>query len=357
MSRHKPESRCTPLAEWPRLDRDAWQIALEPADPLDLSVGYAQRWAENTRRVTQNGYGHWLAWLARTGQLEPLTAPGERVTQERVRAYLEMMRKAGLADNTCAGRLQQLCNTLRAIAQQQDWTWIHRASSRIYATAVLVRDPTERMQPSEAVLALGHDLMHAAEHDRFRTALDRATLFRDGLLLAFLVQRPFRLANLASLAFGEHLQKIGPEWHIYVPGRETKTGEAIGCLWPASLHAALESYIEVYREELLRTSKMPKRVSALWISRHAKSMCPAAISVQIKLRTGEDFGKTINPHIFRHIAATTIATSNPEGSMDIKGVLGHATIATSEKHYNRATRRGAFKDYQTTVDELRRRRA
>lgn len=55
------------------------------------------------------------------------------------------------------------------------------------------------MQPPEDLLQLGMDLIDAAEHDRFRTDTDRAVLFRDGLLLAFLVQRPFRRANLAGL--------------------------------------------------------------------------------------------------------------------------------------------------------------
>jgi integrase len=337
MSRHDPLSRCTPLSEWPELDKAAWALALEPADPLEPTIGYALRWAASTRTGIINGYGRWLGWLDRSGQLDPATPPGERATPARVKAYLEMLRAAGMADNTVAGRLQQLGNALRAIASEGEWARIHQASSRIYSKATLVRDPIERMQPPEEVIALGRDLMHIAEHDRFRTACERATLYRDGLMIVFLVYRPFRLANMASLTLGRHLEQRGGQWRVFFNATDTKGGLAIDCAWPESLVEELKRYLDLHRPQLLKGARGPRRsIEALWVSKRGGAMGAAAITCQVCDRTNEQFGKPINVHAFRHIAATLIATNNPEGASDIKAILGHKSMTASDKHYNRA---------------------
>ena len=354
MSRHDLQSRCTPRDLWPAQDRELWLIACLPADPLEPEMGYAQRWKPTTRKEIERGYGRWLGWLERSGKLDLTCEPGDRASQEQVREYLDMLRDAGQADNTCAGRLQQLGNALRAMHQDRDWGWLHRASSRIYSKAVLVRDPVERMQPAADVIALGRDLMHAAVHDRFRTPLDRATLYRDGLMIALLVQRPFRLANFTAMALGRHVRHQGEAWRIHFEGAETKGGEIIDGPWPEALVENLEDYLLTHRKELLRTARSADSVHALWISRQGKPMGSDAIEFQIKGRTEEEFGRSINPHAFRHIAATEIATNNPDGALDIKSVLSHSSIATSEKHYNRATTLGASATYQQTLSELRR---
>lgn len=353
MTRHDPHSRCTPLEDWPRREREAWAIALMPADPLDTSVGYALRWKSSTRQMIQNGYGRFLGWLERTGQLDREETPGARATRERVIAYRAMLRDAGLADNTIAGRLQQLANALKALDREGDWNWIYRASSRLYATAELVRDPVNRMQPPDAVIALGHDLMHAAENDRFRTPRERATLFRDGLLLAFLVHRPLRRANLVAMSLGSDLERRGDRWRLRVSAEDTKNGEPIDCRWPESLVEALERYLLAHRPVLLKCAIKKGPTSALWISRQGGRMSGDAMAFQVGERTQEEFGKPINLHTFRHIATTEIATANPAGVMDVKCVLGHASISTSEKYYNRAQMLGAGNAFQETIAKLR----
>jgi len=75
--------------------------------------------------------------------------------------------------------------------------------------------------------------------------------------------------------------------------------------------------------------------------------------MQVGMRTKEAFGTPINPHSFRHIASTTIATANPAGVTDVMAVLGHASLKTSEKHYNKATTAAAFRTHQETIAALR----
>ena len=238
----------------------------------------------------------------------------------------------------------------------RDWIWLHRASSRIYSKAVLVRDPVERMQPAEDVMQLGLDLMHAAVHDRFRTPGDRAILYRDGLIIALLVRRPFRMANFSALSLGVSLSEHAGSWRIRFEGEATKGGEIIECAWPEELLDNLRTYLDVHREALLRFARSRDCVRALWIAKGGAAMGSSAIEVQVRDRTQEAFGRSINPHTFRHIAATTIATSNPDGALDIKRVLSHSSISTSEKHYNRATMLGASAAYQKVLDHSRNKR-
>lgn len=355
MSReYDPRTRSTPVASWPELDRTAWAVAQEPADPFEPSSGLALRWKASTRKQIQNGYGLWLGWLDRSGLLDPQRSPGQRASRDRVSAYLAMLREVGRADNSVAGRLQQLSNALQVIEPGGDWSWIHRASSRIYSRAAPVRDHVSRMQPAEDVIALGFDLMHEAEHGRFRTPCDRATLYRDGLMVAFLAQRPFRSANLTAITLDRHLQYTGGRWRLFFGDNETKNGEAIACDWPESLVVELERYLAVHREELLKGAPKPAHpTSALWISRRGGPMGAAAVAFQIGDRTREAFGHPINPHAFRHMAATTIATANPEGVTAIKPVLGHTSLNTSEKYYNRAKTLAAGQSLNNTIATLR----
>jgi integrase len=181
-----------------------------------------------------------------------------------------------------------------------------------------------------------------------------AVLFRDGLMIALLVQRPFRVANFTTITLDRHLQKRGDVWWLCFDASETKGDNAIECRWPEGLVEGLERYLDIHRQRLLRNpSAATPATPALWISQQGRPMSSAAVEAQIGDRTRETFGKPINPHAFRHIAATMIATSNPEGAADIMAVLGHVSMATSEKYYNRATMIAAGNSVQATIAELR----
>jgi hypothetical protein len=58
------------LACWPATDRHAWAVARAGSDPLD-DPGPAAHWRTVTADHTVLGYGHWLAWLADQGLLDP----------------------------------------------------------------------------------------------------------------------------------------------------------------------------------------------------------------------------------------------------------------------------------------------
>lgn len=330
-------------------------LACQPRDLLEPDVGYAQRWKPATRHMIVSGYGRWLNHLSITGLFDPAHSPAERATKENVASYIESMEALGLADYTRAGRLQQLGNALRAIAPAPDnWAWLLRASSRVHQTAKPVRNQQAKMQPVELVVKLGFDLMHAAEHDRFRTPTERAVLYRDGLLLAFQAMRPIRIANTAMIQLDHHLRRVGDGWRVYFAAHELKAGEGLEFAWPLDLQEQLERYLKDHRPTLLKGAGVKSGPQdGLWISKQGFDMGEDAIAFQNRSRTKEELGVAINVHSHRHIAATTIATFSPSCSADIMAILGHASMRPSEKHYNKASIASASANYQTTIANLR----
>jgi integrase/recombinase XerC len=344
-----------PLADWPAADKAGWSTASRATDPLNPNIGYANRWKPSTRKLIETGYGHFLAWLARSGRLDSSTTASHRVNRDVVTGYWKAQQNADLAPHTIAGRMQQLGNALQAIEPDHDWQWVTRGAFRLQSAAMPVHDITKRMQPAHDVLALGHDMMSAAENDRFRTAADRATLYRDGLIICMLVLSLVRLANLTSITIGQHLRWRGERWWLSFGPAAVKGGKRVEVLFPKQLTTPLARYIDVHRKVLLScTRKSLPPTDALWISQHGTHMTSSAVALQIKARTKEAFGAAINPHAFRHIGATTIATANSTQSTDIMNVLGHKSIATSEKYYNKAKVVDATQRLQETVDAKRR---
>jgi integrase/recombinase XerD len=350
-----PERRCLPVEEWPTLDRAAWALALAPYDPLEPEAGLATSWARGTRSGVQNGYGRWLGWLQRSGDLDADASPANRVTHDRVRAYLGKLKDMDYAPYTISGRLQQLGDAMRVMVPDGDWGWIRRGAARLHSQARPVKDLNHRMRPPEEVLKLGLDLMHHAEHDRFRSKYDRAVMYRDGLALAALIHRPLRIGNYASIAFGRQLRRFGEGWRLSFSAAEMKARRPFECAWPDELVAALDRYIDVHRKVLFEGKRDPASACALWIAQGGAGMTSQVLAHRIIKRTEDEFGTAINPHTFRHIAATTIATDDPENITAVPSVLAHATIETSERFYNRAKQIDAADRYQGIVTERRRR--
>jgi integrase/recombinase XerD len=347
-----PARRCTPVTDWPEADQAAWRIALAPQDPFEPEAGFASRWAPSTRRKIETGYGRWLGWLERSELLDPCSTPASRVTRERVRAYLAMLQAMQCAPYTVANHLQDLGDALRAMAPSGDWAWILKAAGRVHQQARPIKDFHARMRPAEEVLQLGLDLMDAAEHQRFRTPHDRAVLFRDGLTLAALIHRPLRIMNFAAITIGRNLQRRGDKWWLSFSKEEVKTKRPLECTWPEALYEQLDHYLDVHRPALLDGAES----EALWVAKGGAGMSTTVLAYRITKRTEDEFGKSINPHMFRHIAATTIATDDPENITGVAGVLGHSTLETSEKHYNKAKMVDAGRRYQSTVKSARKSR-
>ncbi len=351
-----PENRCMPFDEWPAQDQEAWQAALQPAGLLE-DGGVAANWAAGSRRMAIDGYGHWLGWLDRTEQLDPTASAASRATRERVQAYAEAAANR-LAPMTVQTRINELSRSLRAIAPEQDWKWIARAADRLRSQAVPVREKRPRMQDAQTVVDLGVDMMRRAHASDPHFAVQRAVLYRDGLIIALLACRPLRMRSFAGLTLEQHLVRRGSTWWMVLGGADTKTRKPMEMPFPRMLVDCLELYLEQHRPALLVGRPKPGLVrpptSALWIGKGGRMMGADAIAFQIRRHTEVAFGVSINPHLFRDICATSIAIEDPEHVRMVAAILGHTSLATSERHYNQAQTLEASRRHQASVEVTRR---
>jgi integrase/recombinase XerC len=346
--------RRIPVDQWPSTDRVAWLAALEPCDPLSAAEGgSAAHLAPSTRRNIEDSYGRWLGYLEAKELLQPNCRPGDRASLGVVRAYHDSIKDAGLGDYTLANRLRGLTAALRVVAPKDDWRWIARTVTKIQKRAAPVRDVDARLQPIEDVVALGIYLMAKAEMDEGLTAMERAILYRDGLMVALMTHRPLRLANATAIRIGEHLHRRGPVWWLSFPRDEMKKRRAYECPVPYDLHLHLDRYLDVYRPILLCGNC---DVDALWVSSKGNAFADGMVAQRITKRTADRFGTSINPHSFRHLSVTTVSEDAPEHITDAARILGHANLKTTEKYYIRGRMLQAHTRLHETVRDARKRK-
>ncbi len=106
--------------------------------------------------------------------------------------------------------------------------------------------------------------------------------------------------------------------------------------WPEALVTALDEYLADYRPTLLRAVDDHGAVDAVFVSAFGVSFDANRVGERVSKRTGAVFGRSVNAHLFRSIAATTIATETPENIVDAARVLHHGSLRTNRTHYVRA---------------------
>jgi integrase len=341
-------------------DRRTWMAALAPGDVLEPG-GAAARWRPHSRRNAAQGWGHFLAHLSRTGQLEDNEGPSERATPERLVGYVAALRARGNAPTTILSRLNMLDLFLRAVDPGGDRGLLRRLLVRLRAESEDAgqRDKRGRLQPSHDLLALGRRLMQQAEA---RTGdlppCRRAVLHRNGLAIALLAARPLRLKNLAALELGRHLVRVGERWRLVIPGAETKTGRPLELPFPEVLVPALERYLAVHRPVLAaqRGQTHGTAGAALWLSATGGPLSAGTLAFHVTALTRAAFGRAVSPHLFRDCAATSLAIEDPAHVRIAAQVLGHGSFRTTERHYNLAQGQQAASAWHETLDGLRRRR-
>lgn len=344
--------RCMPVREWPELDQAAWSAAFQPGTPF-APGGLAAGWAQARRGMVENGYGRWLTWLALHDLLDATLVPEARVTQERLEAYTADL-YVQVRGYSIQARIQQVGDALRVMAPKQDWRWILRAADRIRGETTPAKDKRSRLQSPDRLVDLGIHLMTEAESAPDRSPIQRAITYRDGLVIAFLIYRPVRARTLTAITLGKHLVSTNGCWSLVFGREDTKT-MAMDFPFPSELTGYLETYLRVHRPVLLSTRKgrAPAPIQALWVTQDGKAMGRAALAYWIHRNTKQAFGVGLRPHLFRDCAATAIAIYAPEHVLIIKAILGHATMKTSEKHYNQARGLEASRRYHRTIAGLR----
>jgi integrase/recombinase XerD len=343
-----PERRCLKVQAWPEDDRRLWEAACRPSDVLDPEPGGLRaNHAIMSNRKAEKGYGRWLTFLQIAEPETLAEPPAARITQERVRRYVDGL--LGLGNNTATviARLRELGEVARVIGPDKSWRFINVLEGRIRARHRPARDKSN-LRLSDELLSLGHTLIEKAAACEGRKA---ALLHRDGLMIALLALVPLRRRNFASLRLGRSVIAINDVWLITLDESETKTRAPLEILWPDELIAALRTYLGVHRPLLSAIVRRGVKPAAdvLWVSSRGSPLTEMTIYNTICMHTENAFGRAVNPHLFRDAAATTLAIVDPAHVRVAAPLLGHRTFTTTERHYQQAK---AFDAHRTYIDAL-----
>jgi len=331
-----------------------WTASLARGDLID-GVGIRARYRPISNRKTERGYGRWLTFADRNGWLNT-GAPADRITRAAVIEYVEHMRRLENSGHTILSRLQELYEAATVMDPHRDWTWIRRIASRVRATSKPARDKRSKMVSSADLFKLGLELMDRA--NSASTPRLGAIMFRDGLMIAVASLRPLRLKNLAAIGLKRHLARQGERrWKLIFPSEELKNGDALEMPWPDMLVGHLNTWLNQWRPILsgLRSRWVREIGDALWVSSHGSPMTMQGIYGRFVAQTKTAFGHAVNPHLFRDIAATTLADFDPEHVRIAAPLLGHRDFRTTERYYLHANMMKATRRYQQELLRLRHR--
>jgi integrase/recombinase XerD len=349
-----PERTCMKLADWPSIDRNLWIAALTPADPFAQYSGSRANRRPITNRNVERGYGRWLTFLSRRGALKDETDPAGRITAEAVRDYVRELDALGNKKNSILARLEELAEMAKVLGPAQDWRFIGRMARKVRGRSEAAPSKRSRLVGTDQLFALGLKLIDGAS--KRPTPLRSATMFRDGLIIALLALRPLRRRNLSELTIGRDLLRTGDDWTIMLSSSATKTDTTLEYSWPEPLLAALETYLTVHRPVLVarRGRWYGALRDRLWVSSDGSPFTQMGIYDRIIQRTRAAFGSSINPHLFRNAAATTVAIHDPVHVRLAAPLLGHRTFATTERSYIQAQTLQAHREFAAKLTNLRR---
>jgi integrase/recombinase XerD len=338
-----------PVEEWPEIDRNAFEAAYQPGDVFDETAGPGAHLSEGSRRMIRSTYRRWLGFLTAKYPDDLSISPAERITPERVRAFIEDL-SANTRSASAAIAAARLYDAARLIAPTTDWSWLRSLKSRL-ASRARPADRFERLVPPVQTLNFGIELMDAALTLPTGSHKHREIQYRDGLLLALRSLWPIRRRSLASLTVSRHLEFDDAGVNILLHPADTKSRRAESFRVPEVLLPYLTRYLKEIRSILLGHSKH----DGLWVSYQGSPLGGDRLYGIVRARVTAKFGKAMSLHDFRRAAATFLAMDAPEKIGLIPGVLQHASPDVSDQHYNLARSMQAARRFAAHLSNARNR--
>src|SRR5215212_2810544 len=96
-----------PVEQWPEVDRATFEPAYQPGDVFNETAGPGAHLAETTRGAIRFTYRRWLGFLKLNHPDDFSMLPAERITPERVRAFIDYLR-AEVGPSTVAAAADRL---------------------------------------------------------------------------------------------------------------------------------------------------------------------------------------------------------------------------------------------------------
>ncbi|CAN7535786.1 tyrosine-type recombinase/integrase [Rhizobium sp. LjRoot254] len=334
-------NRGLPMARWPKEDRKKFAEAFAPAtDWLDTSRENSLSPA--TVKHLEYAYGAFMGSL--DSELLSLS-PAVRVTRASIRMFHDKLAR-NVSPVGISIAIQRLYYVMRSMCPPiADWDWLGQI-----ATALRIRAEPLRHDfvLSSDLYPVGISMMdevldnyHASNH---LIGTDYSK-FRDGLMIAVLVEAPMRRGNLAAIDVVEHLEKVGMQWNIHVPGRLVKTRHALDY----ELSERLSLYVDFYLGIVRPSFEGSRAHNCMWLY-HDRPMNPKMIRRYLRKHTLQALGVAVTPHRFRNAAATFISVEDPKNIRMSRDLLGHRSFEMTEKHYVvRAASRLAGRSFSLAV--------
>jgi integrase/recombinase XerD len=328
-----------PFEAWPKGDRTHWERAFRAGtDPFD-DHGPAAHLAERTRLQLQYAYGKFLAFLLARHPSLLARPPAERVNRKIIEEYAKWQ-PATCGGITLSIYIYHLWLALHYIYPTKDWAWLLVISKRLAAGAK--KKPAKHsLVTSEILYRVGTDLMDciiSKTQAAKKISITDAMHYRNGLLVALPAAVPLlRRRTLAALRIGKHLVRAGDLWTLDIPAEDFKTKRPQECAISAELSAYIDLYLNQFRPRIPGSG----RHDYLWASNRGRPMRHEIIYVTARECTRRVLGFPVNLHRFRHAAGTFWSIRDPANVRGVKDLLGHASFATTERHYIMAKSRVA----------------
>lgn len=332
--------------DWPKADTEMWAALCEAGDLFDGTGPFAGL-SEGSRDIYEQGYGQWLSFLKRTRPDVLDDAPEARVREDNLRDYIDECR-GRLKPRSIVNLISALLNVMIAHDGSTDWSWLRLGVNRLHAEAHSQSLPPPL--PIKAGEIFRWSLTRFAEISaaEYTSDLQRAIHVRQALMIGFLIARPIRRRSLLCMEVGTHIIPDGEGYRLRFDGHEMKDGRARSFLLPAKLVPMMQAYLDHHRPVLANG----KDTNALWLSQYGDPITEDGLSRELPKVTQKYLGVEMRPHAFRHVAATSVAETDPEHVNIIKDILGHATLDMSQRHYNRAQGLSVATELQSIVEDI-----
>ncbi|WP_417463166.1 tyrosine-type recombinase/integrase [Kordiimonas sp.] len=333
--------------DWPPIDRAKWVDLFADGDLFD-GIGACHHWSEGSRVKRQQAYGQWLSFLIRRNPEALALPPIARVRADFVRAYLDECEER-LRPQSVSNLIGDLYEVAQAMAPEADWSWLRLAARRLLSKASRCSLPPAPDISAREIWRWSLSRLERLDEDTGIAPLRLAIHYRQALMIGFLISRPVRRRALLAMTVTDHLRRGPKGFVLHFSKEDMKDKKGRTAPLPKELIFPMTRYLETHRPVLLADSTSP----FLWISQYGMPLTADGLSRELPKVTERHLGVALRPHAFRHIAATSIAETDPAHVNIIRDILGHATLDMSQKHYNRASGISSCNKLQSIMEDIR----